>query len=161
MTPIPPYVPCDGGGDACCLPPGPAASRPAANAVSAGSIYYETDTGDSWISDGSSWYQVNTVPGTIDLFSPFANVPALPAVLALGPTTHLVEVGGGIVTLPAAAPVGKTVRVKDYNGNATALPITVVPPGGETIDLGASVTLDSDFSLITFAKASPTNWIAA
>lgn len=142
-------------GEGCCPQTGLRSARPAAGDVIAGKLYYATDTLEGFISDGSTWYPISTG------FTSLESVTTLPATLSSGATTFLIEVGGGTVTLPSGTFIGRRIHIKDYLGNATADPIVVVAPIGETIDNGASVTLDSDYSLVTFIKASTTNWIAA
>jgi len=52
------------------------ASRPAGNAVTAGSTYFATDQVVSWISDGTNWIRTGIPAGaTLDWFKPDAAVP--------------------------------------------------------------------------------------
>lgn len=139
----------------CCPITGLLASRPAANTQPAGKIFFATDTVESFITDGVVWYRIAAD------FASFENVAALPATLSGAASTFLIEIGGGVVTLPSGAPTGRKVHIKDLNGNALAAPIVVQAPVGETIDQGSSVSLNSDYSLITFVKVNTSNWIAA
>lgn len=73
--------------------------------------------------------------------------------------------GAGTINLPTSASrAGLPVTVKDVSGNASTNPITVVPPGAETIDGLASIAIVANMGAATFVPFNDgvgTGWFIA
>lgn len=155
--------PCEGDGG-CCAQFGLFADRPSANTVPPGTQYIATDTGDKYISDGTTWYQYG-VGGTSFSFT-------TPQVIATGAaysallTDRVIMLNSNAMTvfLPAAPTADTLYHIKDYTDAASGGPAfahIITPFGPQTIDhVAAGFPVDQDSMNVTLGY-NPTddNWM--
>jgi hypothetical protein len=105
------------------------AARPAAGAP--GALYFESDTGDGYRDNGTSWDQITApapVGGVLTVYHPTTDLTLTSAMALVVVATPLT------VTLPdATACAGQVVIVKNQGGGSD-VGTTVNPPDGQGFD---------------------------
>lgn len=116
------------------------AGRPAAASSNAGYLYFETDTGSLFRSDGSAWSQVA-------ISDQSSNLTYLDATVAAAPGTP------GTGKLRVYAKTGKVLAVKDDAGTETVLG---AGGGGGTLagDSDVTITSPADFDILRYVSSA-------
>jgi hypothetical protein len=143
------------------------ASAPSASSLTAGSRWFNSDTGVEYvyIDDGDSlqWVQpTSTIAGSLNYYTMgvTASTYSITLYSQYGPEYFGVSSSTiSYVYLPTNVVVGKVITIKDESGQASLYPIYIIPSSGETIDNSTQSQVGIDYGSLTLLRRSNNWWV--
>jgi hypothetical protein len=142
-------------------------SAPSASSLTAGSRWFNSDTGVEYvyIDDGNSlqWVQpTSTIAGSLNYYTMgvTASTHSITLYSQYGPEYFGVSSSTiSYVYLPTNVVVGKVITIKDESGQASLYPIYIIPSSGEKIDNSTQSQVGIDYGSLTLLRRSNNWWI--